>query len=215
MNRSSSFHRLIPTTLLDSALAGRSYRIARLVSNIGCPPVIGLLAVVVSVYASPIAHQARWGLLFAVVSVLIPVIYVLWLVRRGRVADFHLSARHERIGPFVVTLGSSVAGWLLMRQPGVSPTLQVVAALNVVQTAILLLITLQWKISIHSTAVTGLAVLAFHYASSLTLFFLLCIPLIGWSRVRLQRHTVSQVLAGTALGAVLVYITVWLHQVYT
>lgn len=166
---------------------------------------MGLLAIGLSVNASPMPHQARWGLLLTLITVLIPVLYVVWLVQRGKVTGFHLVARHERLGPFIVTLIAALVGCAFMQQPSVSPTLKIVALLNMIQTLLLMTITLQWKISIHSTAVSGAAVLAYYFASSVMLPLLLCVPLIGWSRIYLKRHTPAQVLAGAMLGPALVY----------
>lgn len=195
----------------ESTITQSVYKIARIVSNIGSPPMVGLFAVFVSFYAAPNIQQASWGLLYILIAILIPVIYVINLVRQAKVTDFHLSARQERIGPFVVTLGAGLAGWLTMVMANVFPTLQLVAAINVVQTTLLLLITTQWKISIHSTAITGLAVLSLYIIGSTAFPFLLSIPLIGWSRLYLKRHTIAQVMAGTFLGATLVYSAMYIH----
>ncbi|MBV7338576.1 phosphatase PAP2 family protein [Chloroflexi bacterium TSY] len=195
----------------ESSITHLVYKIARVVSNIGSPPVVGLFAVFVSFYAAPSVRQASWGLVYIFIAILIPVMYVINLVRQAKVTDFHLSARSERIGPFIVTLGAGLVGWLTMVSANVFPTLQLVAAINVVQTTLLLLITTQWKISIHSTAITGLAVLALYVIGTNAIPFLLSIPLVGWSRLYLKRHTMAQVMAGTFLGAILVYSAMLIH----
>jgi membrane-associated phospholipid phosphatase len=72
-------------------------------------------------------------------------------------------------------------------------------------------ITTQWKISIHSTAIAGAAVLALYLAQGIVWPLLISVPVVGWSRIHLRRHTVMQVIAGALLGASLVYITVTLY----
>ena len=84
------------------------FSVAQVVSNVGSPPVVGLLAVIVSIAAVPTAQQMRWGLIYIAVAILLPVAYVFELVRRGKVTDFHLNTRSERFGPFIVTIGAGI-----------------------------------------------------------------------------------------------------------
>jgi membrane-associated phospholipid phosphatase len=77
------------------------------------------------------------------------------------------------------------------------------ATVNGVQTALFLVITLQWKISLHCTAATILSELAFALLGPSAIPFTMSIPLIAWSRVYLDRHTVSQTIAGVLLGIVI------------
>ncbi len=208
-----SINAVTDSTVLESPPTNATYKAARFISNVGSPPVTGLLAVIVSIYATPGPLQLRWGLLYIAIAVVIPIVYVLELVRRGQVTDFHLSSRTERMKPFFVTLGTAVVAWLLFRQATVSRALQLVATINVVQTTLLWLITTRWKISIHTTAATGLAVLTSYIAGGVATPLFFCVPIIGWSRVYMKRHTLAQVIAGTMLGAVLVYSAVQLHGI--
>ena len=181
------------------------HKFARLISNVGSPPVVAFLAVLVSVYA-PTKTGLTWvSILFILIAVILPILYVVELVRRGKVTDFHLPAREERAGPFFVTLIAGIVGWLLVLWIDSPHALKLVALVNVIQTAMLMLITTQWKISIHNTAITGLAILAIYLMGRVALPLIVCIPLIGWSRVYLKRHTLEQVIGGTILGAVVVF----------
>ena len=207
----SSLDAMIDSPSNRTLQATPTYRLARLISNIGSPPVIALLAVILVVFTASDNRQVWWGLLYIVVAILIPLFYVLDLVRRGKVTDFHLSSREERTWPFIVTIGVGIIAWLILLRPTVSQTLQLVALINIVQTALLSLITTQWKISVHSAAITGLAVLAWHLIGNAAIFLFLCIPLIAWSRLHLKRHTPLQLIAGATLGATVVYSTILAH----
>lgn len=179
-------------------------KFARLVSNVGSPPVVAFLVVLVSVYAPPRTGLTWVSILFILIAVVLPILYVLDLVRRGKVTDFHLPARQERAGPFLVALIAGIVGWILVLWIDSPHALKLVALVNVIQTAMLMLITTQWKISIHNTAITGLAILSIYLMGRVALPLILCIPLIGWSRVYLKRHSIEQVIGGTILGTVLV-----------
>lgn len=188
-------------------------KFARVVSNVGSPPVVALIAVLISVYAPPQTGLTWVSIAFILIAVLIPILYVVQLVRSGKVTDFHLPARQERAGPFLVTLIAGLAGWLLVAMAESPHALKLVAVINVVQTALLMLITTQWKISIHNTAITGLAIVAIYLLGGVAYPLLLCIPLIGWSRVYLKRHTLEQVIGGTILGTILVLATIFYYGI--
>lgn len=197
----------------DSARTVAVRKFARIISNVGSPPVVALIAVLVSVYAPPKTGLTWVSIAFILIAVLIPIIYVIQLVRSGKVTDFHLPSRHERAGPFLVTLIAGIVGWLLVLWIDSPRALKLVALINVIQTALLMLITTQWKISIHNTAITGLAIISIYLMGRAALPSLLCIPLIGWSRVYLKRHSIEQVIAGTILGTVLVLATIFYYRV--
>jgi membrane-associated phospholipid phosphatase len=63
-----------------------------------------------------------------------------------------------------------------------------------------LLVTLWWKLSVHTAAASGtVAILALTFGSALALT-VPAVALVAWSRVRLGDHTPAQTLAGAALG---------------
>jgi membrane-associated phospholipid phosphatase len=65
-----------------------------------------------------------------------------------------------------------------------------------------LLVTLRWKISLHTGVAAGsVAILALLFGPAL-LGLAVVVGLVGWARVRLCDHTAAQAAAGAALGAV-------------
>jgi len=100
---------------------------------------------------------------------------------------------------------------LIMFLAGAPKLILIVIAAGALQLLCMLLITLRWKISGHCTAATGFVVLALALFGENLLPLILIIPLIGWSRIRLSRHTFTQTVAGIFLGAVtitaLLYVT--------
>ena len=87
---------------------------------------------------------------------------------------------------------------------------------------ILTLITLKWKISLHSASISGLAggIIAatlisqpgsdFEVVITINVLLLSIIGLVSFSRVFLNAHNVYQVLAGVIIGFVVVFETVFL-----
>lgn len=175
---------------------------ARLISDLLCPPVVATTSIVVAAahLATPTAW--KWAALFLALAVLFPTLYVLWLLYRGKVTDFHLRVREQRIKPMILIVTMTAGAWLMLiiRQ---APSLLVgVATVGLAMTIILLLITLRWKISGHTTAISGFVVLCWWLAGASVVPLVLSVPLVAWARIQLRRHTLAQTVAGVALGAI-------------
>src|ERR1700686_4174985 len=180
-------------------------RVARLVSNILAPASISLpFIVLVALYH---AQNVTRAFLYAGISLFFlslgPFIYILIAVRVGKISDVDVSRRTERAGPFLFGISSVLAGWLvliLLRGP---ENLQNLLFITAVSGIVMMVTTLWWKISIHSSSMGGVATIltAFYGAVMLPTFLLLI--LVSWSRVVLRRHTVSQVIAGSLVSIAL------------
>jgi membrane-associated phospholipid phosphatase len=96
--------------------------------------------------------------------------------------------------------GQTIA-WFLLNVGGAPTPLPRIAGAYLAQTTLILLITLRWKISVHTATAAGVTVAVWQTLGSIAVPFALTLPLIIWSRVKLGRHTLGQTLAGTALGA--------------
>jgi membrane-associated phospholipid phosphatase len=101
-----------------------------------------------------------------------------------------------------VTLGGAAAGWLYFLIVAAPQLLLLVASANLLISLIVAIVTLEWKISVHSATNAAVATLVLAVTGSPVFF--LSIPLIIWSRVRLRRHTLRQTIAGTLLGSMVV-----------
>ena len=64
-----------------------------------------------------------------------------------------------------------------------------------------LLVTLAWKISIHTAVVAGAVVILVLVFGPLLLLLVPLVGLVSWARVELSDHSPAQVAAGAGLGA--------------
>lgn len=188
-------------------------RLAQMVSVIASPPLMGATAV--TLIAATFATKQIWTLaaLYLALTIVLPLAFIAWLVRQGRVSDLDLSVRQERIVPLAFTLAVMSLGWLLLHTAAAPPLLRALATLNIAQATLFLFITLFWKISMHTTAVTALAVLSGFVVGELALLLFFSVPLVAWSRLRLRRHTLGQTIAGALLGTLICLITMHLYGV--
>ena len=184
-------------------LAGSMRGVARVVSHIGSPPAVALAAICLVAYALGSSEAWKWTLVHGILAICLPLFYVLYLYRRGRITDLHLNVRAERVRPLVFAASTSVAAFVILVEGAAPHALVATAAIYALQLAIFLVITIRWKISMHCASAAGLAVLALVFLGRAAWPLVAIVPLMAWARLRLRRHTLAQTVAGTALGTVL------------
>ncbi len=151
---------------------------------------------------------------------LIPLAYVLRMIRRGEAETLEVRQRESRLKPFLVGITSYAVGMVVMALAGTTAVsfLVALALLYPINTALLVLINLRWKISIHMTSLAGfVSILLFvsmtvwrdlPQATELVLTavtvapLLVLLPLLMWARVRVEAHTLGQVVAGALFGLI-------------
>jgi hypothetical protein len=158
-------------------------RLARTISILLSPPLLSLASLAMIAATLNTTEGWRWAGLEMGLSVIVPSLFVGWLVCTGRVADFDLQVRAQRTGPYIVTLLCLSCGWLVARAAGAPDVLSLFTGAVFVQMALLMAITLVWKISLHSAAIAGLVTLVWIFHGSVALLALPLAPLVIWSRL--------------------------------
>ena len=120
--------------------------------------------------------------------------------QNGRVHDFHLPDRRDRIGPFAVAIASALLAAVVLFFLGAPDSFLAPVITALAQTVALCLITLFWQISIHSATTAGLVTYAVLEFGPGALVLTPLVPLVVWARLYLGRHTPAQVTAGVVLG---------------
>ena len=135
------------------------------------------------------------GILVAVVIVWV---FVLQRRRSGRWGTVDASERKERPLLYALALLVAAGYWLWLGGRASSTGNGVVAVIAMLCIAG---IANRWiKLSLHmaSLAFAGVTLLSLWPAAGIAA--LLALPLLGWSRLRMARHTLPEVLGGSALG---------------
>jgi membrane-associated phospholipid phosphatase len=173
-------------------------RLARIVTEVFAPAVLIAAQLVAVGFHS---GQPWLGALAAVFAAAIPFAYIVRQVRRGRLTDHHIVRREQRHLPLGVGVASVLTGLVLLVVAGAPGELLALVAAGAVGLAACATVTRWWKMSIHSAVAAGtVVVLTLVYGGPL-LATAAVAALIGWARVRLEAHTVAQVLVGAAVGA--------------
>ncbi len=193
---------VLPECGSRSSLGSRCLRAGALTcSAVAAPPVA--VAAAMFLAASVSARSGAWmaSVLYVLVGVVTPVLVVAMRIRRRQVRDVELTRREERLVPQAAAAASLLVAWLVLLALAAPRPMTLLAAGLALQSFIVLLVTLRWKISVHSAAaaVAGtLIALALHWFVPATLV----VAAVAWSRWHLDRHTLAQIVAGAALGAV-------------
>jgi hypothetical protein len=150
--------------------------------------------------ASPVGALA-FGAALAALGIVPLLLVIRRKVRTGRWSDHDVSDRSHRKEFYpiavLVTAGAAVGMWLLGAAAIVVRGVLVVLGLLIVSSALG-----RWsKISLHTSIGAFCTVTLVTVNMWVAGAALILAAAVGWARIRLQRHTVWQVLSGAALGA--------------
>ncbi len=190
----------------------RAERLARLVSNLFSPPLTGAVAGYLISRFSGSPGALEWMALYIAIAFGIPAFYVAYQVRRGKITDFHMVVRSQRLRPMILILICCLVSWLILWLGSAPQLLVVTTGLGVLFAAFMLVSTLRWKISGHAAAITGLATLLVAFYGKPAIPSVLAIPLVCWARLRLKRHSLPQILAGSIIGVGFVLVALWTNH---
>ena len=193
-----------PTHLYEGEISPRTERIANILSIAGQPifipiPVFMMLASTIEDGWKCVA-VILVSLLFVTVIPTAVTYYV--SIKLGR-KDGDIPDRRLRSKPMMLGVLSYVIGTIILYLMDAPDIIWVLMLCYAVVTFVMTIITLYWKISIHSVGVVGpsmaLAVAFWPWG----LLYLLLLPPIAWSRYVLKRHTPAQLVVGALTGFVI------------
>lgn len=178
---------------------------ARLVSDFLSPPFVWtyLALPIALLYTDTVREAWLWSALFIVFVCWLPVLFIAWMVHRGKIGDLHMQQRHERYRPLVVSLVTTALAYLLLLTLAAPPVMPLLALFTLGQLLVVTLVTLFWQISVHAMGISSAAVacaLIFGYET--LLISLPVVMLVGAARFKLKRHTPMQVFFGAMVGTI-------------
>ncbi len=163
---------------------------------------------VLRLHPSP-RELAVWAGICLVCGAGLPFLFVFWLWRRGHVTDVHVAIRKQRSVPFVAALVSMAIGVAALYVVQAPRELVALGCVYLVVGLVLTLVSLWWKISVHSAVLATCAVALGLLGYPAAWVGLLGVPLVLWARAYRQRHTVLQGLVPALLGVILTPLAYW------
>jgi hypothetical protein len=192
-----------------------STRFAKYISIISIPPTFSLMAFSVLTWAyepGSLSHRLFVWFVAVLCSGVLQMAYFLFLRRRGGVSAYDVPERLQRTKPYFVSAGISFVGMVILLLFHASVFLWALLWCYSINTLITAAINSRWKISAHVMGLTGPVTALFPVIGTGVLWFLPLVIVLGWSRIRLEAHTLAQVCAGAIAGVVLTHgQLVWLH----
>jgi len=181
-------------------------KIAKSISTITNPPIITIpLFLIICAILSfengsfDFSKFIVLELISLVFSSLLPLAIILFWAKKLN-TDRDISNRSDRYIPLIVGIVSYFIGFLICLFLNLDNFLTLLLLCYSVNTGVVLLFTTQWKISVHTTGLSGpvaaLILLLGPIGSLLGILY----PMVIWSRVLLKKHTLSQAICGGVQG---------------
>ncbi len=171
--------------------------------------------VIVATQAGGKRQLLLWTSLSILFSTVIPALYVVLQIARGKITDIHVMEREQRSGPFLVAVISSAVGALVLWRVGAPGMVWGLGVVLLVNGLVVSWITTFWKISMHVAVLTATVLAAYIWVPGISAWSLLpMIPALMWARATRGRHSLWQGLAGCGVagaltGGVLLIIRYW------
>lgn len=180
------------------AEANTFYQVASLLLQV---PVLAVALILVLAWSSVLPTQELpWIIVTLLHLSLLPLLYGAFVYKTRRISNAEITERKERLIPFfIITLiyGVYLLATILFDAPEIFTTL----AVYFFTLALLLsVVTIFWKVSVHTAGATQLVLLLTILISSQALILSPLIALTGWLRIKMKSHDIWQVLGGIAVA---------------
>ena len=148
------------------------------------------------------------SLIFA--SILPMAIILFWAKKLG--TDSDISNRSDRYTPLIVGIVSYFIGFLICYILKLDNFLTCLLLCYTINTGVILLITTKWKISVHTTGLSGPVGALILLLGPVGALFGIIYPILIWSRVLLKKHTLAQAISGGVQGFFLTVLEMYLFM---
>ena len=194
-------------------------KIAETISTITQPPIITIpLFLIICMVLSfengtfSLSKFLTLELISLVFTSLLPMaIILLWAKRIN--TDRDISNREDRFVPLVVGIVSYFIGVLVSLMLNADNFLTLLLLCYAVNTGVVLLITFKWKISVHTTGISGPIAALILLLGPIGAVFGVIYPIVIWSRVLLKKHTLAQAICGGVQGFILTVVEMYLYMI--
>ena len=180
-------------------------KLASLISVLFNPMLVSFVTFGILIFDHPIISVNAYFIFFScfLFSNFIPFITVLFLKNTGKISDLDASQKEQRFLPLLLGVLYAGSGFIVLNYLNAGDLVRGLMFCYMTNTIIIIVITKYWKISIHAAGVAGpLTALWIHGVHS-PFVVIFIVSILGWSRIILKAHNISQVLAGFILGSFL------------
>ncbi len=150
------------------------------------------------------ADVMKWFLIPIAISILPIFIFVLYLFKYGKVDSIFITIRAQRNKVYtvaVILIGVDCAVLFFLK----APLMLVALFIAIFLTGLSFAGVNRWlKISIHTAAITVAVTTLFVLYGQKAAVSVLLVPLVAWSRVEIEHHSLAQVIVGGVLAGMII-----------
>jgi hypothetical protein len=203
----------VPMPPLMRVYQGAAFALSALLSPYLVIPV-GTVGIVASQPVPPGQNARRslllWTSLSVFFSTIVPALFVVIQMLRGKITDVHVMEREQRGGPFLVAIFSSALGAGVLKYMGAPFPVWSVGLVLAINGIIMLWITSAWKISIHVSVLSATVLAGIMLIDGLPrwqLAALVClVPALIWARITRGRHSIWQGIGGCGVASLVTFV---------
>ncbi len=146
-------------------------------------------------------------------SIILPVLFTFYLMRKEKVGNFHMKEREERTMPFAFAMIASAISLLAVKLLGVNHEFfRIVITFYLMGLGYVVINILRFKISGHIFVSTASLLILTFFVDVRFVFLAPLIILIGWSRGKLKEHSFGEVAGSLAYSLISFIIFSFLFQ---
>lgn len=193
-----------------------SNKFARFISTLFVPP--SFTIIVYTLFTLTLETESLKKILTFIIPFIFgfvsPIALFLYLRKKGKLVDQDASIKEERTFPFLIAIIFYSIGLIMILKFNLHIISIAFWFCYISNTLITILINKYWKISAHAMGASGpFAAIIFSFGW-IGFIMLPIVLLIGWSRIKLKCHTLSQVVIGVIFAFVSVYLQMYLITKY-
>lgn len=185
-------------------------KLAQIISTIASPfitiVVFGLL--VIHAYSQTTADFLNYSILFILLTVLLPFIWIYIGVKTGKFTDLHVMIREQRTEPFIVAIIGAMLLLVIYYFIGAPMQLVTLAVTMIINGIVFIALTMMWKLSMHAAALSASVLIATLLINPLYALFFLLVPVVIWARLVRKRHSLGQGVVAIIIVLVVTFITI-------
>jgi len=179
--------------------------LAKAITFITTPALIGGLLLFYALYTVSPTTEIFYKTFSAVItfSIILPVLFIFFLIKKGHVSNFHMKERKDRVIPFGFTLLAGIISLLIVKHFETDPMLlRMFLTFFLMALGYSVITFLKYKISGHTFIFTSAILVLVFFLDLRFIYLLPLVLLIGWSRVYLKEHTLGEVAGGASYAVV-------------
>jgi membrane-associated phospholipid phosphatase len=184
-------------------MAVEENRLARAVSYAVDPRllVVPVIFIAAAVGSTSWAEAARWTIIALALAVLPLLVFIAYQTRKGSFLDQEVPHQEQRGQIYWLGNMCLLASLLILALWSAPRPLVILILAMLLSGTVAAMLNQRWKVSVHTGAVAGAAVALLALIGPLAWPTLALIPVVGWTRLALGRHTLGQVVVGGVVGS--------------